>query len=93
MLMGGHFPDAAKIAYDAFEIFQPAVDKALAEMATSLYAGEWASEDKNSSASIAVSKGTLYIDRLIANGTDILAKFSAPHRVALRSMQRNEDFR
>ena len=30
VLLTGHYPDAAKLAYDAFEIFQPAIDAALA---------------------------------------------------------------
>jgi hypothetical protein len=39
VLLGGNYFDAAKLAYDAFEIFQPAIDNVLAEVSTALYAG------------------------------------------------------
>ncbi|KAJ6631451.1 beta-lactamase/transpeptidase-like protein [Mycena sp. CBHHK59/15] len=71
VLLSGHFPDAAALAYRAFEIFQPAIDQALAEVSVTRYAGEWISKDGNSTASIAVSRGTLYIDRLTAITLDI----------------------
>jgi hypothetical protein len=93
VLLGGRYFDAAKLAYDAFEIFQPAIDSVLAEMATSLYAGSWTSEDGDSSASIVVDKGTLYMERFISNGTDILGMFQAPGRLALRSTQRRDELR
>ncbi|KAJ7840750.1 beta-lactamase/transpeptidase-like protein [Mycena leptocephala] len=85
VLLGGHYPDAAKIAYDVFELFQPAIDQSLAELAKSMYAGKWASPDGKSSATVLVDKGTLYIENLNINGTDILAMFHSPNRVALRS--------
>lgn len=91
VLMGGHYPDSAEIAYEAFEIFQPAIDKTLAERSNILFAGNWADENDTSSASIAVSRGTLYIDSLILNGTDVLAKFGVKSRVALRSTQLSDD--
>ncbi|KAJ7285643.1 beta-lactamase/transpeptidase-like protein [Mycena rebaudengoi] len=91
VLLGGHYPDAAKIAYDVFEIFQPAMDKALAELATSRYGGKWSSSDKKSSATISVEKGTLYISELVIGGTDnILDKFHSPNRVPLRYVQPNK---
>jgi hypothetical protein len=85
VLLGGHYPDAAKIAYDIFELFQPVMDQSLAELAKSMYAGKWASPDGKSSATVLVDKGTLYIENLNINGTDILAMFHSPNRVALRS--------
>jgi hypothetical protein len=93
VLLGGRYFDAAKLAYDAFEIFQPAIDSVLAEMATTLYAGSWASEDGDSSASVVVDKGTLYMERFVSNGTDILGMFHAPGRLALRSTQRHDELR
>jgi hypothetical protein len=93
VFLGGRYFDAAKLAYDTFEIFQPAIDSVLAEAATALYAGSWTSEDRESSASIVVEKGTLYIEHFISNGTDILEKFHAPGRLALRSSQRHDEFR
>jgi hypothetical protein len=93
VLLGGHFPDAAALAYRAFEIFQPAIDRALADAAITRYAGEWFSTDKNSTASIAVVGGTLYLDRLNVDGVDILARFNPSNRVALRWMNSREEFR
>ncbi|KAI0643490.1 hypothetical protein C8Q79DRAFT_1002628 [Trametes meyenii] len=64
VFMAGHYPDSAKLMYDAFEIFQPAISKALADAATHLYAGEWSESDDNSDrrsfARIAMERGTLY---------------------------------
>jgi hypothetical protein len=85
VLLGGHYPDAAKIAYDIFELFQPAMDRSLAELAKSMYAGKWASPDGQSSATVLVHKGSLYIENMNINGTDILPMFHSPDRVALRS--------
>ncbi|KAJ7781723.1 beta-lactamase/transpeptidase-like protein [Mycena maculata] len=84
VLLGGHYPDAAKIAYDVFELFQPAIDHSLADLANSMYAGKWTSSDGKSSATVSVDKGTLYVEHLDVNGTDILSMFNSPHRVALR---------
>ncbi|KAJ7506556.1 beta-lactamase/transpeptidase-like protein [Mycena galericulata] len=93
VLLGGHYPDATKIAYDIFEIFQPAIDQSLADLAHAMYAGKWASSDGKSSATVLVDKGTLYIENLNINGTDILPMFNSPHRVALRSIIHHEKFR
>jgi len=91
--LAGNYFDAAKVAYDVFEIFQPAIDGVLAEMSTALYAGLWTSEDGDSLASIVVNKGTLYMERFISNGTDVLGMFRASGQVALRSSQRRDEFR
>ncbi|KAJ7719296.1 hypothetical protein B0H16DRAFT_1739488 [Mycena metata] len=90
VLLAGHYPDAAKIAYDIFDIFQPAIDKSLAELVTSVYVGKWASLNKNSSATVLIDKGTLYAENLFVDGADILAKFNFPHRVPLRSTSRDK---
>ena len=97
VLMAGHYPDAAKLAYDAFEIMQPAIDRALADMATRLYVGEWRNErgdaEKDSSARISIEKGTLYIEKLVLEGVDALRNFGATGRLALRSSRRRDEFR
>jgi len=93
VLMGGNYPDATKLGYDAFEIFQPAIDGALSELATSLYAGQWSGSDGNNTARIVVEKGTLYLENFTLNGKDILSMFYAPGRLALRSTQRRDEFR
>lgn len=85
VLLGGHYPDAAKIAYNIFELFQPAMDQSLAELAKSMYAGKWVSLDGQSSATVLVHKGTVYIENININGTDVLPMFHSPNRVALRS--------
>ncbi len=91
--MGARYPDAAKLAYDAFEIMQPFMDSALATLSRKLYAGKWESSDGNSSASIVVEKGTLYISNLVLNGSDVLPMFNASERVPLRSSERRDEFR
>ena len=97
ILMTGHYPDAAKLAYDAFEIFQPAIDKALADLTAELYVGEWydshGSEEQRSSARIVIEKGTLFVERLELLGVDALKNFGASGRLALRSSQRRDEFR
>ena len=98
VLLGGRYPDAAKLAYDTFARVQPGVDAALADMASELYAGEWASvEDdageKPSGARIVVERGTLYIENLALRGVDVLRKFGAPGRLALRSSMRRDELR
>lgn len=93
VLSSGHYPDAAKLAYDAFEVMQPAFDTALSNLARELYAGTWSCVENNSSASVVVRKGTLYVDRLYLNGSDILEKFHASGNLALRSSERRDEFR
>lgn len=97
VLMAGHYPDAAKLAYDAFDIFQPAIDQALADLVNQLYVGEWRNVDKaaeaKSNARIVIDKGTLYIETLTLLGVDALKNFGAPGRLALRSSGRRDEFR
>ena len=99
VLLGGHYPDGAKLAYDAFELFQPAIDRALADLSIELYVGKWAGADpsaeKKSSARITIDKGTLYIGELTLQGTNALEKFGAPQvqRLALRSSMRRDELR
>jgi len=100
VLLGGHYPDAAKLAYDTFEIVQPAIDKALADLAEELYAGMWhdaehgsGSGTNTSSARIVVERGILFIEEYTLLGVDALKKFGAPGRLALRSSMRRDEFR
>ena len=97
VLMGGRYPDAAKLAYDTFGIMQPAVDAALADMATDLYVGEWRAEASDhgeeeqapSGARIVIERGTLYLEGFVLLGADVLPKFGAPGRLALRVQVRH----
>ncbi|OCH88785.1 beta-lactamase/transpeptidase-like protein [Obba rivulosa] len=94
VLMAGRYADDAwKIAYDLFGMFQPAVDGALSELCRTLYAGTWLSEDRDSQADITVEKGTMFVNRLILNGSDVLALFETPNRVALRPTERRDELR
>ncbi|KAL5508717.1 hypothetical protein ACEPAG_4802 [Sanghuangporus baumii] len=93
VLMGGHYADAAKLAYDAFEIFQPAIDSTLAELAEDLYGGVWSTRDGNSTASIVVDKGVLFLEEYRLVGVDALKTFHAAGRLALRSSGRRDEFR
>ncbi|KAI0824344.1 beta-lactamase/transpeptidase-like protein [Trametes gibbosa] len=93
VLMAGRYPDAAKLAYDAFELMQPAIDRALADMATDLYAGEWRADHGNSSARVVVEQGTLYVERYVLLDVDALSKFGAQGRLALRPSGRRDEFR
>ena len=96
ILMAGSYPDAAELAYDAFEIMQPGIDRALSDLATELYAGKWVAvhsiqnATEASSAIITVEGGTLYIDTYILFGVNALEKMEAKGRVALRPTRRDE---
>ncbi len=96
LLLSSAYPFASEIVYDAFEILQPAIDKALADASETLYAGHWVAsgEDANtnnsSSVRIAVDRGTLYIDEFTLLGVDGLKKLGAEGRVALRPTRKDE---
>ncbi|TBU57475.1 beta-lactamase/transpeptidase-like protein [Dichomitus squalens] len=96
VLMAGSYPDAAELAYDAFEIMQPGIDRALSDLVKELYSGQWVvvqpgqNTTEGSSATITVHKGTLYIDEFILLGVDALEKMDAKGRVALRPTRRDE---
>ncbi|EJD47198.1 beta-lactamase/transpeptidase-like protein [Auricularia subglabra TFB-10046 SS5] len=90
VLMAGHYNDATKLAYDAFDILQPAFDKALAQAATSAYVGTWGSG--NNTVTISINRGTLYVDKFLLQGVNVLGNFFAD-RLALRPTQRAEEFR
>ena len=96
ILMAGSYPDAAELAYDAFEIMHPGIDRALSDLATDLYAGKWVAvhsiqnATEASSAIITVEGGTLYIDEYVLFGVNALEKMEAKGRVALRPTRRDE---
>ena len=49
--------------------------------------------EKPSGARIVVERGTLYIESLELRGVDVLRKFGAPGRLALRSSMRRDELR
>ncbi|KAI0648780.1 beta-lactamase/transpeptidase-like protein [Trametes meyenii] len=98
VLMGGRYADATKLAYDTFEMFQPAIDRALADAAKALYVGHWVDDSPESataqtSARIAIERGTLYVEELTLLGVDGLKSFGAQGRLALRSTGRRDELR
>ena len=82
--MAGHYPDASQLTYEASALMQPAIDRALADMATELYAGEWRDERNLSARVVVIDKGTLYDDGYALEGVDALQEFGAEGRLALR---------
>ncbi len=96
VLTTGSYPDPVGLVYDAFEIMQPGIDKALSDLAQELYAGRWVdaqppdNSTERSSARVSVHKGTLYIDEFTLLGVDALEKLEAKGRVALRPTRRDE---
>jgi len=95
VLLTGHYPDAGKIAYDIFDVIQPAIDHLIAETATRLYAGTWTDSASNSIAIVSVRRGTLWLAEYVLEGVDVLALFSGKSggRMALRSSGRKDEFR
>ncbi|EJD47160.1 beta-lactamase/transpeptidase-like protein [Auricularia subglabra TFB-10046 SS5] len=90
VLMAGHYNDATKLAYDAFDILQPAFDKSLAALTTKQYVGTWGSG--NDTVTISINRGTLYVDAFLLEGVNVIGNFFAD-RLALRPTQRAEEFR
>ncbi|KAI0324258.1 beta-lactamase/transpeptidase-like protein [Cubamyces sp. BRFM 1775] len=101
VLMGGKYADAAKLAYDTFELFQPAVDQALSDAASELYVGHWTNEslkaggDLATSAQITIERGTLYVERFMLFGVDALRafQFGGEGRLALRQSGWRDELR
>ncbi|KAL1941009.1 hypothetical protein VTO73DRAFT_7645 [Trametes versicolor] len=95
VLMGGRYPDAAKLAYDTFELFQPAIDQALADAVEESYVGSWVDETASAptSARISIDRGTLYMEEFSLLGVDALKSFGAQGRLALRPTGWSEELR
>lgn len=109
LLTSGRFFDATKIMYDVFERVQPAMDRALAQRSEALYAGTWIAESGSvsgegegegegmrSEARIEVRSGTLWADKMVLNGSDILSLFGAGAqggKMPLRLTGRSDEFR
>lgn len=72
LLMTGTSEIAGDIALNIFKHIQPTLDFILAQQVSDLYSGKWVSGDGNSTMTIVVSGGSLWIDSLVLNGTDVL---------------------
>ncbi|TFY61928.1 hypothetical protein EVJ58_g4192 [Rhodofomes roseus] len=77
VFMAGAYMDAAAITYHIFEIMQPYIDSALAELATAMYVGRWTSPDGMSAATITIDRGTLFAEEFVLNGTNAMDTFNA----------------
>ncbi|KAH9937142.1 beta-lactamase/transpeptidase-like protein [Fomitopsis serialis] len=97
VFMAGAYMDAAQITYHIFEIVQPYVDRALAELATAMYVGHWRSSDGDSSATITVdpcANGTNAMDTFNAfNGPPEVVQGKRKKRFALRPTGRRDELR
>ncbi|KAL1941017.1 hypothetical protein VTO73DRAFT_7653 [Trametes versicolor] len=99
VLMAGPYPDTAKLVYDTFALFQPAIDRALADAVNALYVGSWTAETADVSTSaptfarIAIEHGTLYMEKLVLLGADALRAFGAEGRLAMRATGFRDEFR
>ncbi|KAL1864074.1 hypothetical protein VTK73DRAFT_6164 [Phialemonium thermophilum] len=91
--MTGVFPDAGAVCWETLQAFQPAIDSILAKRARKLYVGEWSSADGLAKAITSLHKGTLFLDQLTYNGTNVLETFQMEGRFALRSTARKDEFR
>lgn len=99
VLLAGHYPDAAKVAYEIIRVVQPLIDIIAAETASKLYAGTYTSHigdgEGESQAIVNVRKGTLYLDAYVLSGVDVLQLFGAPayKPIPLRPSGRSGEFR
>lgn len=72
LLMTGTLETVGDIALNIFKHIQPTLDLILAQQVSDLYSGIWVSGDGNSTATIEVSGGSLWINSLVLEGTDVL---------------------
>lgn len=75
LLTTGSSGAAWSIALDIFKQLQPSLDQLLTKNSVDNYAGTWGSaglEESDSIAVLIVEDGSLWINKLILNGTDVL---------------------
>ena len=95
VLMTGTYSDTEKVVIKAFEEFQPAFDVLQANAAKIAFAGTWTSSDEHNEAVISVVDGSLWMERFILEGNDVLAvlRDDEPEKMALVSTGRAREFR
>ncbi|KAG8987014.1 hypothetical protein FRB94_002810 [Tulasnella sp. JGI-2019a] len=97
VLMTGRYPDAEGIALKAVQIYQAAFDWHVAQITDMLYGGRWISEDLKSEAITAVLDGSLWLIKMVLNGTDIFKSLEGPIPVSksygLWATGRKDEFR
>jgi len=103
LLMTGTSDAAGDIALDIFRHIQPTLDLILAREVAKLYPGRWRTSEGNSEIVLGIDDGSLWISKLVLNGTDVLRltqgipydEFSLKHPVpiTLWSTGRHHEFR
>ena len=98
VLMTGRYTHSANLAMKVINAFQPAFDKRFASIADELYSGLWVSDDEASLASTYVESGSLWIDWLVVNATDIFevlegSGYPENRRYGVWTTGRSDEFR
>lgn len=98
VLMTGRFPFASSIAVQTIQAFQSAFAREIRLVSNELYFGRWVSDDHKSEAVTFIDNGSLYISKLVVNGTDIFAVLEGPayprtRRYGLWTTGREDEFR
>lgn len=74
--MTGPYPDSQDFTMRAVRQFQPVFDELLEVSSKDFYAGRWTAGHQQdggpSEAIVKVERGTIFVERLILNGTDTL---------------------
>lgn len=73
------------MTYNSLDFIQPVFDEAHLELKASLYRGKWCSSDSDSSTSVVVQNGTLFVNNSVSNGSDVIITLPAPGKPPLRS--------
>lgn len=98
VLMTGRYHDAAYIATQIIQAFQAAFDPKVTGIASGRFGGFWVSEDEMSTAVTYMENGSLWINQLILNGTDVFEVLEGPRypshrRYGLWTTGRDDEFR
>ncbi|EPQ61275.1 beta-lactamase/transpeptidase-like protein [Gloeophyllum trabeum ATCC 11539] len=100
VLMTGEYLDSQAPTLDAVDVLQPAIDHYIAETVARMYSGRWRAESKDEAAAsdviISIHKGSLWAERIILNGTDVLGMIygqGKTRKVGLFSTGRVDEFR
>jgi hypothetical protein len=74
VLVTGKYADTAHLAHEAIQRFQPVFDHLQERAASDAFGGRWVSDDEeDDQVIIRVYDGSLWIRKLVLNGTDVLA--------------------
>jgi hypothetical protein len=100
LLTTGTSDAAGDIALDIFRHIQPTLDLILAREVARLYSGQWCANGRDSEIVLGVDDGSLWISKLVLNGTDVLRltqgvadALKNPMPITLWSTGRRHEFR